>query len=710
MAKTHANDAVWSGTAMGRRSIDRLFSPNVVAVVGASLSLEKAGGVLMRVLDSFRGSLYPINPKVKEIGGRRCYARVSEIPEQTDLVVIAVPRNALVDVIEDCGKAGAGGAVICTGGLGESGRDGAALQAKVAEAAKGAGIRLLGPNTSGFIAPGKGLHATFMLGAHELQAGPLAIVAQSGGVNLAASFMAARRGCGVSLAIGLGNAVDVGFVEVLDYLADDEQTSAVALHIEGVADGRALLEAVRRVSAVKPVVALMVGEHDVSEFAKSHTGAIVGNWAVARAALSHAGAVVVNSLSDLVDAASALSVMRLPARQDLGVGIVTGQAGPGLIITETLLASGVSVPKLSPDTTRRLTELLPPLTYQLNPVDTGRPGPAFLDVVRAVGDDPAVAALVVYALQEAQTAAMVEALCDQRTRGSLPPVLVATGGSQDAIVSQREALRPAGVAALDSPDRAAFAMSALVADARAQFDLRRAESAAAASIDEIGPWQRQGLLDEHEGKKLLEQLHILTPRRAVCRDVDEAVAAFEALVKPVVVKALNADVVHKAAAGGVRLGVTDAEGLRDALAATLAPSQSPRWLVEEQAPAGIDLIIGGMRDAAFGSAVVVGAGGSGVEWGRPPALRTVPLRTGEAREIVGSLPPPLLKALGERARGELILVLDTVAHFLSTYPEVAELDINPLRAVGEHLIALDAVVRIERKHLGISPKYVKETP
>ncbi|MGQ4615596.1 acetate--CoA ligase family protein [Nocardia sp. R7R-8] len=683
-------------TAAASHRLRRLFDPRVIAVVGASASSNKAGGALMEVLESFPGPLYPINPSAEHIHERRAYPRISDVPEKVDLAIIAVPPPAVVGVIEDCREAGVGAAVICTGGFAESGADGRRLQEEVVAAASEAGIRILGPNTSGFIVPSRSVHATFMPAVHGLTAGSLAVVAQSGGVNLASAFMASQRGCGISLAVGLGNAADVDFVEVLDYLARDDATTAIALHVEGVPDGRALMDAVRRVTTRKPVVALQVGQSDVRHFAKSHTGAIAGNWAVARAGLEQAGAVVVDSLTDLIDAACALSVMRLPPNPQPGIGIVTGQAGPGLIITDGLSTAGVRIPEVSVATTERLSRLLPPLTYQRNPVDTGRPGPTFFEVMTALGDDAEIDALVVYALQEAGTAEVVDALRNSSCR-DLPPVLMVTGGPEDIVTAQRDTLRAAGYATLDAPDRAAFVMSALVADARARARLALASEGRAdhRANSDIGRIAGHGLLDEYEGKDLLEQIGIPTPHRAVCHDAQGAEQAFADMTKPVVVKVLDANLTHKSAAGGVRLGVTTREELHDALAATAAAGTSgARWLIEEQAPSGIELIVGGVRDTAFGPAILLGAGGTTVEWGVAPQIRIAPLTETEAAATVQALPPPLVKALGDQRCAELCELVVRVATFLADHPEIAELDINPLRATDTGFVALDAVFRL----------------
>lgn len=670
-------------------SLTRLFAPNSIAVVGASDDPGKAGGALMAVLAGFPGTVYPINPGARTVTGNTAYPDVRSTPEPADLAIIAVPPRAVLGVLEQCADAGVGAAVICTGGFAESGEEGAALQAQIRDLSQRTGLRVLGPNTSGFVAPRQHVHATFMPGVSELSQGHVAIVAQSGGVNLAASFMAEQRGMGLSLAVGIGNAVDVDFADVLDHVASDPNTHAVALHIEGVADGRALMAAIRRTSAIKPVVAMKVGRADIGEFAQSHTGAMVGDWAVARAALEQAGAVVVESLTDMVEAASVLSTTRMRPQARPGIGIVTGQAGPGLIITDALATADVEVPELTPDTQAVVQSLLPPLTFQTNPVDTGRPGETFIEIIQAVGNDPAIEGMVVYALQEHGTQAVVEAL----SQNSLPPTVFVTGGPVADVATQRAHLAEHGIWTADAPDRGAFAMASLAKDARLQHLHALGEDEKPVLPSTIEPLLGSGNLDEAEGKTVLQAIGFVTPQRVACRSMEEVEAAFDRLAKPVVVKVLDADIVHKSDAGGVQLNLSTLDDLRRAMETmAVAFTGTPRWLVEEQVGPGIELILGGVRDASFGASVVVGAGGVTVEWGQPPITRMAPLTRSGAEDAVASLPPALLEALGSQVASELAQLVHRLAAFLADHPEVREIDINPLRATSGGLVALDAVI------------------
>lgn len=689
-------DAVTAGPRP--HSLARLLAPRSIAVVGASASPEKAGGAMMTALDRFPGALYPVNPRATEIAGRRAYPALADVPEPVDLAVLVLPAAAAVDVVEQCAAHGVGGAVVCAGGFGESGADGAVLERRLADVARAGGVRLLGPNTSGFMNPAAGVSANFMPAAGALRHGPVAIVAQSGGVNLALSFLRHGDGGGISLAAGLGNAVDVGFAELLDHLREDEATRVVALHVEGVADGRALVEAVRRTVEEKPVVVLKIGRTDVSDFAQSHTGALTGDWALTRAALAQAGAVVVDTPLELVDAAAALSRTRLAPKRRPGVAVVTGQAGPGLIVADQLASAGVAIPPLPDATVQALGTLLPPGTYQRNPVDTGRPERSFPDVLAAVGAAPEIDCVLVYTLQEAGTGSIVNALVEQRGGGTLPPAVFVTGGLEADTRPQRDALEAAGIPTYLSPDRGASAVRALVADAIARARLAEpgANGGAAAAVVAV---PTAGPLDEAEAKGVLAATGLRFARGAACDTRAQAHAALERLGAPVVVKLLDARVLHKSDIGAVHVNVATAGQLDSALDAidAAAPGE-PRYLVEQQAEPGVELILGGVRDACFGPTVVLGLGGIDVGVGVPPAVRVAPLGEADAREMVAQLPEAV--RAGSRGRPplpavELAAAIVAFGDLLAANPHVAELEINPVRVTAAGLIGLDALIVLD---------------
>ena len=675
-----------------------LFEPCTIAVVGASASPDKAGYAMLRSLRSFPGSLFPINPRATEIGGFAAYPRVSEVPDNVDLAVLTVPPQAVPPALRDCAEAGVRAAVICSGGMGESGAAGAVLQEEALTVIREAGIRVLGPNTSGYINPAAGACASFVPGVPEIQPGALAVVAQSGGVNHALTFQAQNEGLGVRLAVGLGNAMDVTAADVLDYLADDEGTRAILLHIEGVPDGRRLYEALERTTERKPVAALKIGRADIGEFARSHTGALTGSWRLARSALAQAGAVVVEDTVELLDAARALAANRLPPKAKPGVAVISGQAGPALIIADALRTAGVDLPELQAQTVERLGELLPPLTYQRNPVDTGRPGESFTAVLAAVGEDPAIDALAVYGLHEPGALDPVASLEGMRARTDAPTLFI-TGGLQKELAPTMSALEAAGVPVYLAPERGARAVRALAADARAAYRRGHRKELAPTALPPLGsePLGSEPL-DEAAAKDLLDAVGIRTPRRRACATRDEAHLAWMDLGRRVVVKVLDPALTHKSDIGGVHVGIDSPETLDIALDAIdrLRTRDQARYLVEEMAAPGIELILGGTRDPSFGPTVLLGLGGVTAEAIGDVALRLAPLSAGDAEEMIDELSgKKLLEGFrGQPAadRAELVEMLITVSRLLVAHPEITELDINPVRGTADGLVALDALI------------------
>ncbi|MCZ0999493.1 CoA-binding protein [Streptomyces mirabilis] len=391
-------------------NLSPLFEPRGIAVVGASRSPAKLGAAMTRSLAGYAdagGRLTLVNARDETM-----YRSVREAAEDgpVDVAMICVPAAACPDVLAEAAAAGARGAVICGGGFAEAGGPGVDRQSRLADIVAESGIRLLGPNTSAFPGPHVGVTASFVPGAARVRPGQVAVVAASGGVNHALAFLLTEAGHGVSLAVGLGNAVDITASDVLDHLAGDPHTAAVALHIESVADGRRLVESVRRLTTRCPVVALVVGRQDVGAFAASHTGALATSWRTTRAALTQAGAVVVDDERELVDAVGALATTRARPSLDPGVGVITAQAGPGLLLLDDLRGRGVRVPELTASTQETLAELLPPLTFQRNPVDTGRPSPEFGHVLAALAADGGVDVIAGYALHEPEAVDLVAAV------------------------------------------------------------------------------------------------------------------------------------------------------------------------------------------------------------------------------------------------------------------------------------------------------------
>jgi acetate---CoA ligase (ADP-forming) len=657
------------------------FAPRGVAVVGASRDGAKLGAVMGRALAGYPGGCVLVNSRNPDPAAG-VYASVAEGRQATgnvvDLAVLCVPAAATAGALAAAAGAGATAALVCAGGFGEAGETG--HERAVLDVVARTGIRLLGPNTSGFFVPARGLHASFVPGAAEVPAGDIAIVASSGGVNHALAFELA----GVRLAVGIGAGLDVAATDVLDYLAADPGTAAVALHVETVPDGPRLLASIRALTAVKPVVAVVVGRGDVGDFARSHTGALATSWRTTRAALRQAGAVVVDDERELVDAVTALAAVRLAPSADPGVGVVTAQAGPGLLLVDRLRADGLRVPELTPSTQDTIGALLPPLTYQRNPVDTGRPDSGFSKVLRAVADDPGVDLLVGYALAEPDSVDLAAAVQDAGLPAAVPTVL-ATGGPAADVGQVRSQLRKIGIPVFGGPAAAAVAVRALVADAR---------RAATTALSPTRPqWIIPESVDEAQAKDFLAALGIRVPAGRVCANRAEAEQALAELGGPVAVKILDAAITHKTEIGGVQLGVrTPTELVR-----ALDRIGGARHLIEVMAEDGVELVVGACRDPVFGPVVLLGLGGTTAEALADVTIRVAPVSAADAARMPGELAGAALlsgwRGLPALDVDELAAVLVALGDALVTMPELEEIEINPLRVTADGLIALDAYMR-----------------
>jgi acyl-CoA synthetase (NDP forming) len=666
-----------------------IFEPRGVVIVGASSNPEKLGHAMAGSLESFRGGVQLVNTRPSPGMHLSVAEAVSASGTGVDLAILCVPAAFTAAAVRESASAGVRAALVCAGGFAEAGGAGIGYAAELDEVVGETGIRLLGPNTSGFFVPRDSLFASFVPGVRDLGPGSVAVVAASGGVNHVLSFQLSASGAGVSLGVGIGAGQDVTAPDILRYLIRHDQTRAVIIHVETVPDGRDLIAAVEELSAVKPVIALVVGRSDVSEFARSHTGALATSWRATRAVLRQAGAVLVADEEGAVAAATALASRRGRPAVRPGVGLITGQAGPGLIIADTLAGAGVELPRLGDSTRAMLATLLPPITFQDNPVDTGRPGETFPQIVNAVADDPAIDVLAVYAITEPVVdlpAAVAAAGLDPAT----PVLLGVDGPSADLLVARSSADR-AGLAILRGPTRLSQGIAAIVEDMRGQAERQADRSGTvpeAPSVDAEGAW------DEVRGKALLNSFGIATPPRRHCHDRAAAQQALAELGGPVVVKLVSAEILHKTDVGGVVLGVGSPEAMDDALDA-LDRAGAESYLVERMVPSGIDLVVGARLDPVFGALVVVGLGGIAAEVLGDVAIRSAPLTVPVAARMVDDL---MARELLDGYRGgptvdrtELGRIVSELGSLVAS-GVIAEIEINPLRGTAEGLIALDAVV------------------
>lgn len=676
-----------------------LFTPRSIAVVGPADEPEAVGYRLVaNLLDyGYGGELHAVVPGRSEVLGLKTVPEVAALGGPIDLVLIAVPREEVLLPLGQAARAGAKVAVVLSAGWSETGGEGRKAEERLRAIAAREGIRLLGPNSMGVY----NIHAKINgTGFWELPRakGNVSVVSQSGALGGFFFAEARTRALGLAKFVSLGNQLDIDAAEVIDYLADDPQTKVIALFLEDVKDGPALLAAAARASRKKPVVALKGGRTGAGQRAAlAHTGAPAVNYSVLAAAFRRAGILLVEESEAFVDLVVALSQSRYLPRGPR-VALLTTAGGASVLAGDACDAVGLEVPPLAEATRVELRRHLPEFAADVNPVDLtlGLDPARFLPVADAVLGDPAVDGLV--ALNVGVDRSEFAGALAKASRRHRKPVAVFAAAAEHL----EELLREENLPCLPTPERTIRAYAGLVryAEVRARRGGGRPEAApareAATTVHLLGG--DGGLLDDGSAKRLLRAYGIPICREQAVRGPDAAVAAADALGYPVVVKAGDPAIAHKAERRGVFLGLADANAVREAmrgLQSTFGPGSVA--LVQEMLMGGVELLLGGRRDRTFGPVVAFGMGGSLAEFVDDVLLAPVPVDAAEAARLVASIRGARLLERGGRGVApvrlqpivELILA---ISRLMAEHDEVVSLGINPLIVRHGEAAAVDVVV------------------
>jgi len=715
-------------------NLEKIFMPSSVALVGAT---EKAGTIgealLSNLLEApFKGAVFPVNPKYKELMGTRCYASLREIGEPVDLAVVAVPIEKVPAVIDDGEAAGLGGAIVISAGGKETGERGRAVERAIRESADAAGIRIIGPNCMGIVSASVKLNATF---AHRAPlSGRLAFISQSGAMCAAILDLSEREGIGFRYFVSIGSMLDVDFGDLVDYLGHDPDVSAIVLYVESLTHLRKFMSAARAVSRVKPIVVLKAGRSAAgAAAASSHTGAMAGEDAVYDAAFKRAGMLRVETMNELFDCAELFAKQHNPRGNRLC--ILTNGGGPGVMAADALASYGLEPAPLQPDTLKALDALLPPFWSRRNPIDIlGDAVPerwkAAAEICLSAKEMDAL--MTVYVPQGLNPTAEVASALVSAFRNKNPdmPLFSVWMGGEGADPG-REAMNQSAFPTYDSPERAVTAFMYAVSYARnlemlheippkfdrsLYFDGVTAKSMIEKALEDGG-----GMLDEPLSKKILSAYGIPVNPTETAHDADEAAALSARLGFPAVMKILSRDIVHKSDAGGVELNLKTPDEAREAFERILAAARAYK------ADARIDgvtvqpmvshpmheLILGSKMDPDFGPVLLFGAGGILTELWKDHALALPPLNRLLARRLMEETRiHRVLEGYRNIPRANIELleeVLVRLAQLVTDFPEISELDINPFLLDAHRGLAVDARIRIAPPagpspgHLVISP-------
>jgi len=699
-------------TAHPKNAWQAMLRPRSVAVIGASDRVGSVGAALMSNIagSGFDGVILPVNPKRTSVAGRPALRCIGDASRPVDLAIICTPAPTVPDLVRQCGEAGVGGVVVVSACFREAGASGVELEHRVrAELDRFPQMRLIGPNCVGLIVPSLRLNASFARG--DARPGNVALLSQSGALCTALLGWARDEGIGFSYFISVGNMLDVGFGDLLDFLADDEATRSVVLYIEAITDAQRFLPAARRCTARKPVIAYKAGCNQASaRAAASHTGAMAGEDAVYEAAFESVGIVRVRRLDDLLATAELLGRRCWPAGPRMG--IVTNAGGPGVIATDALIGGKGELARLSAETMAALDAFLPPHWSHANPVDVIGDASAdrFAAAVETVLADPGVDGVV--AIVTPQT--MIDTVEAGRAVAivgakSAKPILAVWMGGQ--IVGEGErVLQSAGIPTYATPEQAVDTFLHLATYAR-HLAAHAMESPAESSDTSAGyPRElvamlegRCGILGEADSKAVLAGCGLRTVATRLVRSVEEAVAVARELGYPIAMKVRSPQITHKSDVGGVKLDLrNDAEvaaafhGIEASLV-RFNPAAAFEGVTLEpmlDRSAGVELIIGAKRDATFGPIVLVGAGGTTAEVLHDRAIGLAPVSEKEARQLLGRLRiAPLLGPF----RGRAALNTDAAAaaivgmsRLIAEHTAVLEADANPVLVTPQDAVLLDA--------------------
>jgi acetyl coenzyme A synthetase (ADP forming)-like protein len=684
-------------------SLTSFFTPRSVAVIGASRRRGSIGGELFRnvLAADFAGAAYPVNRSGEPVAGVRAYASVEEIPEQVELAVICVPGAQVLDAAASCLAHGVRALCVISSGFAETGAEGRERQEQLLALVRAHGARLVGPNCLGIASSSPRLNATFA--PRELPPGRIGFSSQSGALGLALLEKAAGRNLGFSSFVSIGNKADVSSNDLLEWWEEDPETDLVLLYLESFGNPRKFGRIARRVARRKPILALKAGSTGAgARAASSHTAALAGSETAVDAIFRQAGVLRVRTLEELVDAASLFSSQPLPAGRR--VGVMTNAGGLGILCADACEAAGLSLPHLSDETRAALAEVLPREASLGNPVDLlGSATPAtYAAALAPVLADPNVDALIVLfvppviAGAEEVADALQETLAELQTEKPVLAVVMSADGTPSVLRTSSSL-----VAAFAYPESAARALG--LAAERAEW-LRRPSGTVQALenvdaprarriVDESLSGSSEVWLDADRARALLEAYGIPVVPERLAANVDDAATAARELGFPVVVKTAAAGA-HKSDTGGVALGLDDEDAVRAAAKRIGCPV-----LVQSQISGGAELLAGVVQDPVFGPLVAFGPGGVFAELIGDAAFRIAPLTDVDAEELVsqgkaGRLvrgfrgsPPADAAALAD--------LVQRLARLADDLPEVAELDLNPVLALSDGCVAVDARIRLQ---------------
>ncbi len=701
-------------------SLKSFFGPKSVAIVGASRQKGKVGYEILTnlVAGGYPGKIFPINPKADEIEGLKCYPDLTSIGETPELVIIIVPAQFVAGVLEECAKVRVKSAIIITAGFKEVGPEGKKLEEEIVRIARRAGIRFIGPNCLGVIAPGHKLNASF--GGDLPVPGSIGYISQSGALLAAILDLANANGIGFSSLVSIGNKADIDELDVINAFGEQGETKVIAGYLESITDGDVFVREAEEISNRKPILLMKSGSTAAgAKAASSHTGSLAGGEVAYESAFKRAGVIRCDSIKQQFDFAQAFANQPLP--QGPTVAVITNAGGPGIMAADAIEEQGLTFAKLSEETMKKLAERLPAAANVHNPVDVL--GDALADryelALDVVLDDPNVNSAIVLLTPQAmtqakETAEAVVKIVGQKKSGK--PVLACFLGAAK-VAEGVQILRRGGIPQYDSPESAVTTLKAMVDFVRWRTQPKRVVRLFPVNRRKVESiverHLRRGLLDigEAEAKEIIEAYGFATPKGSIATTAEQAGNIAQQLGFPVVLKIWSPDILHKSDVGGVKVGLRSEQEVKDAFDLMMyrIPKKRPDAhilgvLVQEMVRgSGKEVIIGMHRDPHFGPLMMFGMGGIMVEVLKDVSFYLAPLTAEEAKQmLLNTKTYHILEGVRGQEGVDIEAIaegLQRVSQLVTEFPEIKEMDINPfvVGAPGTTPIAVDARISLEKK-------------
>ena len=697
-------------------TLEGFFNPQSIGIVGASRKEGKVGHEILSALISggYEGHILPINPSAARIGDLKCYSDLKSLPLVPDLVIIVVPAITVPSVMRQCAEVGVKSVIIITAGFREVGQKGRELEESVAQIAKAARIRLVGPNCLGVLVPARRLNASF--GGELPTPGPIGYVSQSGALLVAVLDIARATDIGFSMLVSIGNKIDVDELDIIEELGRDEHTKVIAGYLESIVDGDGFLRQAEQVSREKPILLIKAGGTGAGrKAASSHTGSLAGSETSYEAVFDRAGIIRCDSIRTQFDYARAFANQPLPAGPR--VAVITNAGGPGIMAADAIERQGLTFAKLSQKTIDKRGAELPAAANIHNPIDIL--GDALADryelAMNVVFKDPNVDVVLVVLTPQAMTDCPATAEAIVRVSSRLPKktTLACFVGAQRVEKAIR-ILREGNVPQYDSPESA-------VSTIKVMHDYTRwlQRPKRVVKLFPVNRRKVERIIDRHlrrgireigemESKGILEAYGFVTPKGSIATTAEQAANIAEQLGYPVVLKIWSPDILHKSDVGGVRLNLTGEQHVMDAFDLMMyrIPKKAPEAdilgvLVQEMCTKGKEIILGMNRDLRFGPMLMFGMGGITVEVLKDVAFYLAPLTAEEAKQMLVSTKTYRLL---EGVRGQESVDIDAIAkglqrlsQLVTEFPQIQEMDINPyvVGPEGTVPVAVDTRISVE---------------